>query len=251
MYQCIVCEDWLHHECLLGSHSDSNDSPLGSDDFDQVICDGCARTNGQVRKILERYAGKEGTGVMLVGGEGGKEVLGRAILDDDDQELAAEESAAASDVAMGSTSTSTEKRKAASPKLEDDSSVSDQPALKKHKTEGVHAPTSSTSSILPSTSSAISTSSTAPRPVPATSAPPAPPSSVPGDCKAPVPLAPGEISPLRKLESEGGKLNVYLEEGWMMRWCRCAEVSSTGSGSICDLVYLLSFARFSRLNMVQ
>lgn len=221
----MVCEDWLHHECLLGSHSDSNDSPLGSDDFDQIICDGCARTNGRLRKILERYAGREGTGVMLVGGEGGKEVLGRAILEDDDQELKNEDEAAAPVEAGESTGTVSEKRKADSPKLEDDSSAVEQPALKKLKTEDIHTPSlaSSLTSAPPPPSSSLPTSSTAPSQSPAI-APLAPPSAL-GVCKAPLPFATGEVSPLRKLEAEGGKLNVYLEEGWMMRWCRCSEVS--------------------------
>ncbi|ORY92683.1 hypothetical protein BCR35DRAFT_298172 [Leucosporidium creatinivorum] len=231
MYQCIVCEDWLHHECLLGSHSDLNDAPLGPDDFDQIICDGCVKTNrhGVRSMVLERYAGRKGTGVMVIGGEGGREVLGRAILEDDDQEVTIEMEAAATAAPADATSTTTEKRKADSPKLEGDL----EPAPKKLRTDNASTSklSSSTPSILPSTASVLPTPSAESSQPPAVSAPP----SAAGECKAPLPFAPGEVSPLMKLESEGRKLNVYLEEGWMMRWCRCSKCAP----SFYDLPYFL------------
>ncbi|KAK4047028.1 hypothetical protein OIO90_006349 [Microbotryomycetes sp. JL221] len=40
-------------------------------------------------------------------------------------------------------------------------------------------------------------------------------------CKAP-PLLAATRTPLAILQASGGKPNVYLQDGWMDRWCRCS-----------------------------
>lgn len=215
MYQCIVCEDWLHQACVLGADA----PPLGPDDFDQLVCGQCIASNRQgVRKVLERYAGREGTGVMLVGGADGKEVLGRASFEDEDED---DEGTVNGDEAAATTS---EKRRAESPQLTDDSAVADdQPALKKLRADEATGSSSTSSDLMPPPAvPVVSASSLAPPPQQSSVV-----SAGSTECKAPATLGPSEVSPLAKLESEGGRLNVYLEEGWMMRWCRCSKVSSS------------------------
>lgn len=214
MYQCVVCEDWLHHACLLGSHSDLNDAPLGPDDFDQMICGTCVSTNRQgIRKILERYAGREGSGVMVIGGKDGAEVLGRASLEDD--ETVEDEVSAVQD-AESEVNGSSEKRKADSEGLEGDAG-STEPAAKRLKAEGDSTADGSTSGAsLPAIPSSPPLSSLDHKSEPV--------SSAADECNAPAPFDPSQPSPLDALEQEGRRMNVYLEEGWMMRWCRCSKV---------------------------
>lgn len=80
MYCCVVCQDWLHHRCLFGL--DAEHSPLGPDDFEGLICAGCVATSG-VRAVVERYAGVEGSGVMVIDEEG--KVRGN-LLDEEEEE---------------------------------------------------------------------------------------------------------------------------------------------------------------------
>lgn len=223
MVQCLVCEDWLHHACLFGSHSETGESPLGSDDFDQLVCERCVKGNGHARKLLERYAGVEGTGVMMVGKE--NQVLGRATIEDSDDEV--DEVAETQEESVARAAAVGEKRKVDEEDL--DSAPSDEPSTKKPKhlsdpspsanstsTSADSASTSSTSSASLSTSLSTTTSL-------ATTAPSSQPSTSVSSCRAPPEVAKG-TSPLAQLERDGGRCNVYLEEGWMERWCRCDEV---------------------------
>ncbi|GAA6002455.1 hypothetical protein JCM10207_001131 [Rhodosporidiobolus poonsookiae] len=209
MIQCVVCEDWVHWACLFGRHIDDDEGgPLGQDDFDMVVCERCVQGRGDVRRVIERYAGVEGSGVMLVTKE--NEVVGRAFLPPDDEDEDEES-------APGETA----KRKA-----EGDG---DAPVAKKARAEGEAVPStadsSASSASLGTTPTASTSASSSQAPTAATtvaSAPSSAASSPSKTCKAPPVLPPGE-SPLAKLEREGTRANVYLEEGWMMRWCRCSQ----------------------------
>ncbi|GAA5901494.1 hypothetical protein JCM6882_006296 [Rhodosporidiobolus microsporus] len=234
MYQCIVCEDWVHHGCVFGKHIDDDEQPpLKQDDFDQFVCERCVKGEKGVRKIMERWAGVEGSGVMLVSKE--NQVVGRAFLppDDDEDDLPqgeapqASTSGAAAEATEGDGSASEAKRKA-----EDEA---EQPPAKKAKggdeqtaLPSLTASTSSSSiatitsasasisitpSLRPSSSAATTAASTA-----SSSATSSPVKT----CRAPPVLPPGESS-LAKLEKEGARANVFLEEGWMLRWCRCSQ----------------------------
>ncbi|GAA6027342.1 hypothetical protein JCM8097_002610 [Rhodosporidiobolus ruineniae] len=218
MYQCVVCERWRHHGCVFGQHVDDEDeedkAPLKQDDWDQLVCGECATGNREVRRVLERYAGVEGSGVMLVTKE--NEVKGKAFLPPDDDEDQVEPVTATGDEPSGENAA----KRAASPS-------GDAPTAKKAK---VDEPSSDPNPPVVSSSSSSSSSSLLPSA--STSATPATSqssSSLPSasfsstkTCTAPPVLPPGE-SPLAKLEKEGGRTNVFLEEGWMLRWCRCSQ----------------------------
>lgn len=54
MFQCLVCEEWLHESCtVLGT-----DAVLAPDSFDGVICDACMRA--PAAQLLRQYAGTRG-----------------------------------------------------------------------------------------------------------------------------------------------------------------------------------------------
>ncbi|BGP16046.1 hypothetical protein JCM10213_006818 [Rhodosporidiobolus nylandii] len=229
MYQCITCEDWVHHACLFGKHiDDDEDGPMQQDDFDLFVCERCVKGNKEVRRIVERYAGVEGTGIMLVTPD--KKVLGKAVLAPEgaDEEPAGEaqdegegltEHASTAVDAGAAGETGEAKRKAA-----DEAAA---PQSKRAKADD-HKPSAASTSLTASTSSssiATVTSSTLAASQSASSAATSvssTPSSPSKTCTAPPVPPPGE-SPLAKLEKEGAKLNVYLEEGWMTRWCRCSQ----------------------------
>ncbi|GAA5835618.1 hypothetical protein JCM11251_002978 [Rhodosporidiobolus azoricus] len=219
MYQCIVCEDWVHHACVFGKHvDDDEEAPLKQDDFDQFVCERCVKGDAGVRKIMERWAGVEGSGVMMVSKD--NKVVGRALLppDDDDEEDQPDEEAKKTEN-EGVGSVSEVKRKA-----EDDAG---QPPAKKVKNDRDEdaASTTLTSSASSSSSIATLTSASAFQPSSAalTSTVSSSATSSPvKTCRAP-PILPHGESPLAKQEKEGTRTNVFLEEGWMMRWCRCSQ----------------------------
>lgn len=189
MYQCLVCEDWLHHECLLGAHAESNSTPLSQEDFDEVVCSQCVKRNRDgVRTLLNKYAGREGTGVLLVTGTDGKTVLGRMKEEQDVESEQSELQTIDKDKSP--------KRKSAD-ELDSDAN---EPAPKKLKLE----PASGVQQ------------AAALQSVPETG-------SNSAGCTAPAPLPPGE-SPLERLDAAGGKVNVYLQDGFTEQWCRCKNV---------------------------
>lgn len=203
MYQCLICEDWKHHACVLSTHVDLNESPLGTDEFDQLCCDECVRSNRDgIRTLIERYAGVEGSGVMIV--DSGGQVLGHAVFDDEEEEevgnlespkpdeVVKAEGEEVSNSLKRTGRSESEERSPKKPKLEEAASSSTE-----------HG--NSTSS-LPSSA-----------PTPSTS-------TDPNQCKAPPLPSADTTSPLAKVEREEGKLNVLFEEGWRMRWCRCEKV---------------------------
>ncbi|KAK4699049.1 E3 ubiquitin-protein ligase UBR7, partial [Phenoliferia sp. Uapishka_3] len=183
--------DWLHHACLFGTHADANTSPLDTDDFDMLVCAACVTTDPRVRKIMEVWAGVEGSGVMMVSKD--DVVVGRTLGDEED-----EEGTENGEDVVGERG---EKRKA-------DGEDAEEPVAKKVKTGRVH-PKSSSSSFESGGISSDPPSASA-----STEA-----STVDSACMAPPTPEGGSI--LSKMEREGGRMNVYLEEGWMERWCRC------------------------------
>ncbi|KAL8280969.1 hypothetical protein RQP46_006648 [Phenoliferia psychrophenolica] len=196
MYQCITCEDWLHHACVFGSHADTNDSPLGTDDFDMLVCAACVKSDPRVRRIMDRWAGVEGSGVMMVDKD--DKVIGRTPQEEEEAEEETEAGATAT-VDETTEREGGEKRKA--------DTTTDEPAMKKAKLLEFEATSSSSSSAAaPSSSSASSAlaASTA-----ATDA-----SSSEDACIAP-PVVPDGESVLMRLEKEGARMNVFLEEGWI------------------------------------
>ncbi len=64
MFQCIVCEEWLHESCTSLRPSSSTTTPeaepplIDHDLFDLMICDACVRKPGN--DVLRRYAGAKG-----------------------------------------------------------------------------------------------------------------------------------------------------------------------------------------------
>lgn len=50
-------------------------------------------------------------------------------------------------------------------------------------------------------------------------------------CSAPLLPSTENPSILTKIQQEGGKLNIYFAEDWRERWCRCSEVSLRSSNT--------------------
>ncbi|KAK4046193.1 hypothetical protein OIV83_006268 [Microbotryomycetes sp. JL201] len=192
MYQCLVCEDWLHHACLFGVPADSADSPLTQDDFDQVVCHACvSRNQDGVRRALERYAGRPGTGVMLLAGKGSRTVLGKVSEGTPSAEPSATlEQAPTNDNTAPAGSFKSLKRQA---ELHDD----EDNIAKRHRGEGDEPKAASTGAGTPAPDD-------------------------PKACRA-LPSLPPDETPLAVTEAKGGKLHVFLGDDWMQRWCRCSE----------------------------
>lgn len=189
-----------------------------------LICERCVKLP-KLRRIVERYAGVEGSGVMVVSKEG--EVLGRAYLPSDDEEEGEGEATGdggAGSVAVAGDDEMVSREGEGKRKAEDGPEESH--SAKRSRTDDV------ASSLPPSASNSSAATFSCVTPLQSLSsvtslAPSAPPSSSPfKTCQAP-PVLPQGDSPLVKLErTEGARANVYLEEGWMMRWCRCSQVRS-------------------------
>lgn len=248
MYQCLVCEDWLHHACLFGTHSDAEASPLGTDDFDMLICAGCVVGNPHLKRVLDRWAGVEGRGMMMIGKD--DKVLGRTVAVDEEEDgdlpSDGEGNPAVPDpeTTKKESSNTVEKRKAESQEVGDldPPSTEEERAMKKSRHVGRDSTGNS------SLASSWSSTSSATAPASETSSSTVASSSASAStivCIAP-PNLPSGTSVLAKLEKEGARLNVYLDDGWMevcftpsclrltpadnyvfspQRWCRCREVS--------------------------
>ncbi|GAA5928754.1 uncharacterized protein JCM15063_003958 [Sporobolomyces koalae] len=214
MYQCLECEDWIHHECLFGTHSDDNAAPLSEDDFDMIICERCVLGKPAVRKIAERYAGREQSGVMIIGTEGQLIGATRTLLeakendegvlnsDDEDAHEAGQESA---EEEKRSEQVTDSKRKA---EESTDAPIAKKPKPELNSTSGIPesntiSSTSATAMVEPGRSDlASSTNSTT--------------------CFAP-PALPSEATPLEQLRRAGGRVNVFLANDWQDIWCRCPQ----------------------------
>lgn len=202
MLQCLVCEDWLHAACVGLPHSDDDDDPtkpLRQDDFDQLVCWRCVEHNSDVRRIMTRYAGVDGTGVLLLAP--GAMVLGKVRSADDDDESTVkgegdDEVAGTEPAPVEAAAPREEPEPAGDGKRKAEDQAEEVPAAKRVKAEGE-----------PVAASAIG----------------APVASSSRSCQAP-PVVPAEDSPLVRLERGGSQANVYLEERFMDRWCRCREV---------------------------
>ncbi|GAA5987997.1 hypothetical protein JCM5350_007855 [Sporobolomyces pararoseus] len=232
MYQCLVCEDWLHHKCLFGTHSDDNAAPLSEEDFDMIICERCVKGNEGVRKIAERYAGREGSGVMLID-EGDKVLgmtkellesrennageLGSDVEDETGKEKLSKEEGAESTDGSGATNTEAEESAVADTKRKAELS-GEQRVAKKAK---VQEESTSSSQISLQSSSSSSTFSLPSSTAPTTQSESTLSSSTPShSCSAPTILSPEE-TPLANLERDGGRINLFLANDWQTIWCRC------------------------------
>lgn len=200
MIQCLVCEDWCHEPCLMGRQTavgqqagaavetEADAAVLTPDDFDVLICQRCIRQKEDLRHLLERYAGMEGGGVVVISEQ--DEVLGKVTVDETEVETG---TGAAVSVGEPSASDTETKRNTDAAGLQ-------------HEDET--------------------------RPAKRARAAFSPDPSAGGEsrnaCRAPHrPAATEGDWPLNRLEAKGARLNVYLQEGWMDRWCRCGECLKT------------------------
>ncbi|GAA6015111.1 hypothetical protein JCM11491_001668 [Sporobolomyces phaffii] len=233
MYQCLVCEDWIHHGCLFGTHSDDNDAPLSEDDFDMVVCERCVEGNARVKAIAERYAGRDHSGVMLIDRE--KRLLGATEEliehkknvegdlgtdgEEDSKETETSNETGENDMGMTQPHLVDSKRKAGD-------GVEDDRIAKKSKSDHAASPHLEST---PSHSSAPTPGSSN-----LASAPSHPSSTSSSTCTAPPVLSPDE-TPLNKLRREGGRINLFLANDWQSIWCRCDQCLPM----FADLPYLL------------
>ncbi|GAA5959692.1 hypothetical protein JCM3765_007242 [Sporobolomyces pararoseus] len=232
MYQCLVCEDWLHHKCLFGTHSDDNAAPLSEEDFDMIICERCVKGNEGVRKIAERYAGREGSGVMLIDKEDRVSGMTRELLEsrennsgelgsDAEDETGKEKLLTEEGLTNGSVEKTGEAEESIASETKRKAGLSDEErAVKKPKAN--EEPSSSSQISLQSTSSSSRLSQ--PPSIASTSQPESTvPSSTPSQsCSAP-PILPLEETPLADLKRDGGRMNLFLANDWQTIWCRCEQ----------------------------
>lgn len=235
MFQCLVCEDWIHHKCLFGTHSDDHAAPLSEDDFDMIVCERCVEGNAGVERIAERYAGRDGSGVMLIdhndrvlgatkemlesneansGHLGSDSEDGKVALRDeavtgprgDVEDPAARRRESGSVAALGPVVVET-KRKAAGTGVGDDHR-----ATKRVKADSppplaptVAGPSDSARRLDPATLHADPITGTR------------------DHCTAPA-VVPAETTPLHKLKRAGARTNLFLANDWQTLWCRCRAV---------------------------
>lgn len=157
---------------------------------------------------MERYAGRNGTGVMIVGGENGDQVLGRLSTsengdaDDDSEKDGGCREDVQAKIATNAPAAGVDKRKA-----EHESTEADDAQRSAKRVKANDAPRSRSAS--PQTVAASLSSAVSPQPT---------------DCRAPPALAP-DATPLAKQERLGRPVPIFLEEeGWQSRWCRCDKV---------------------------
>lgn len=180
----------------------------------------CVRDNPKVRRIVERYAGVPGSGVVLLGADDkprGRLVEAQVGLRDVKEERKEGTPSAwlgtkvePPSVAREGEGTGHEKRKLDSDP-EDVPHDMDMSPKKKRRTS--HSPPPS-----PSTP----TRPTAP-PATLSSSPKLPLKLKAAACTAPPRPRAGQPSVLAQVEAAGGRSNVWLEEGFYERWCRCEE----------------------------
>jgi E3 ubiquitin-protein ligase UBR7 len=204
MVQCLVCENWLHMRCLLPHNEE--EGAFGVDDFDMLLCGVCTRSAG-LKAILERYAGKEGTGVVVVDEDG--KVYGRLA-----EESKAEEAKEEAPVEIGqkrAREESADNEDASKKvKLDDvDSTIaaSNDPSSEVVKPDGLDKPTNGDSIDNPSSEVKEPSSEAAKQ-----------------ECSAPD--ATPSVIFAKLLAKEGLGASVFLQdEDWRDQWCRCAKVS--------------------------
>ncbi|GAA6024884.1 hypothetical protein JCM8202_003768 [Rhodotorula sphaerocarpa] len=257
MVQCVVCEDWLHEPCLMGRQagklapkagvpsSDQASGPaddegdggdgrgpvLPADEFDTLICQRCVRQHADLRQLLEHYAGLPASGVMVISER--DEVLGRceagAAVEGDGAEAAADGDEA-NPTTSGLAEKTVDETEGTASRTEGSQDGGERPA-KRPRVAGPADPEPLTRSaeaspvaetnppsevVQPKRDELLTTGS-------ATLADAAPPES----CRAPRKPASTSEWPLVRLERLGARVNVYLQEGFMDRWCRCSECLST------------------------
>lgn len=73
MFQCLVCEEWLHESCTSLYPKGATKPLISQDDFDTIICDACIRKDKT--GLLQPYLGQPGWLVVLPN-ENGWDVIG-------------------------------------------------------------------------------------------------------------------------------------------------------------------------------
>ncbi|POY71773.1 hypothetical protein BMF94_5134 [Rhodotorula taiwanensis] len=245
MIQCIVCEDWCHEPCLMGRQQsrasggsgaenapaggatatddpEEDDTVLSPDDFDVLVCQRCVRSRDDLRHLLQRYAGIPGSGVVIISED--DKVLGTIDITegDDAQDLAAtfeDKAGQAGQARQGAEERAQaggEPATSAKRSEGHDSDASDRPAKRARVQEDpagvsvVSAPAATLSLLTNLGADAASTGG---------------PSN--STCRAPGLAVATDVRPLRRLEASTARMNVYLQEGFMDRWCRCGECLAT------------------------
>lgn len=252
MIQCIVCEDWCHEPCLMGRQQsrasggsgaenapaggatatddpEEDDTVLSPDDFDVLVCQRCVRSRDDLRHLLQRYAGIPGSGVVIISED--DKVLGTIDITegDDAQDLAAtfeDKAGQAGQARQGAEERAQaggEPATSAKRSEGHDSDASDRPAKRARVQEDpagvsvVSAPAATLSLLTNLGADAASTGG---------------PSN--STCRAPGLAVATDVRPLRRLEASTARMNVYLQEGFMDRWCRCGEVGPASLAPICS-----------------
>lgn len=187
-----------------------------------LVCERCVlNPSTGVRALVERWAGVDNLGVMVIGKDG--KVYGALPIDVEKTEVDQEE---ATDTTGGLVEG---KRKVE--EVEEIVESSDSKRIKIDEDQNSISQSASSSSQASTSKSTLgstlsSTSSLLPSPLITSinskicSAPPLPSTENP--------------SILTKIQQEGGKLNIYFADDWRERWCKCSEVSS----------HLLTFINF-------
>jgi len=202
-----------------------------------IICERCVKGKESVRKIAGRYAGRENSGVMLIGKEDEvfgmtKELLESRVNDAGElgsdtegesgnvNELAGRDevhvtsSPGSIDQGMESEEgeTTDTKRKAEDTDMERASKKSKLNDASTYSSEQTLQPASSISTSATTLQRGGSSSTTLAS------------STTSKTCTAPSLLSADDI-PLNKLSRAGGRVNLYLANDWQSIWCRCEEVS--------------------------
>ncbi|GAA5840252.1 hypothetical protein JCM3766R1_001437 [Sporobolomyces carnicolor] len=211
MFQCLVCEDWIHHKCLFGTHSDDHAAPLSEDDFDMIVCERCVEGNAGVERIAERYAGRDGSGVMLI--DHNDRVLG-----------ATKEMLESNEANSGHLGSDSEDGKVA---LRDEAVTGprgdvEDPAARRRESGSVAA----LGPVVVDTKrkaagTGVGDDHRATKRVKADSPPPLAPAVAGPSDSAPPAVVPAETTPLHKLKRAGARTNLFLANDWQTLWCRC------------------------------
>jgi len=223
-----------------------------------IICERCVKGNEGVRIIAERYAGREGSGVMIIEREGRLLGATKALEEKRDQDLGdlGEDSEDENDgkgekgegerISNGGESGEAfeEEETGNDTKRKLERMVEEEPITKKPRLNdeiGGPSTSSSSSSSLPSSSAAESSSSAASSIPPTAASSTLASSTSSRTCHAPPALSSPD-TPLTKLASNGGRLNLFLGNDWMDNWCRCEEVRRFRSQDLSLSLFSLNLA---------
>lgn len=177
---------------------------------------------------MDRYAGVPGSGVVLIGPD--QKLKGRVVEPAADVPPTGEEASEEDSKPVGWLNTKVdppnvaretdghEKRKLDSDPDEANHAMDISPKKKRRTSP---SPPTTPTTVKPA---AITPNHASTAPPPTALAPTAVKSAAkPSACRAPPLPPPGQLSVLEQVEAAGGRSNVWLEEGFYDRWCRCEE----------------------------